>query len=380
MAIRRFTLRTRHHGASIAPLSPFSVNISTNQTFSLFQDGTIRQVIPTEEMESMLWNISLHKKMPVPHMRSHYLYENWEYDEDYKTLSRTNPDLAEHYKRIESLYKFLKTHNSVSVKSGDGNETNRNLGNMAPLFILIDETEQVNKEAEMEKQKNKARRILDEVYEQDEMTFRSWGIGMGLPVHNIPIDEAYAKVMRMINNAPQGFFEFYNNKDKDITILAWKAIKYKRTNSPDDTIAKDRNGVITINNEVYATSFSEFIAKLKLDSTMYGFVKREVDKYEAKNMGAELAKSAVEAKVVAQTPPIVGEEDDEEDDEEGLDKEYQITGDEQPGDDEEEDPRIKEIEEQARKIDEQRAAANGPKSNLNKSPGTGKRGKRGLGS
>ena len=126
---------------------------------TLLKDGTIinRAPMAMEEEDSIVYNHTLRMREPHPDPTKQGMFI---YTETFSYLTDEDEhNIQDKYDRqknalIRAFHDFVKIHDHVIVRDRNGNDTNRN--NLHHAFELIDVTQNIQVEAELNKQKIEA--------------------------------------------------------------------------------------------------------------------------------------------------------------------------------------------------------------------------------
>lgn len=247
-------------------LSRYSSNVIKGTSYNsragvintLLKDGTIlnRAPMEMEEADGVVYNHTLKMREPHPDPTKqgmHIFTETFSYliDEDEDNIQ----DQYDKQKNAltRAFHDFVKLHDHVIVRDRNGNDTNRN--NLHHAFELIDITQNIQVEAELNKKKIEAGSLLTNLFNSDIKAFRDFCYAYGLPGIDLFDDsKLFNMAMMKMNDNPDFFFSIYNNKQRDIITLIQIALN-KNIGTPEQP-----KTAITQNGETFYLDGGDIIA------------------------------------------------------------------------------------------------------------------------
>jgi hypothetical protein len=200
-----------------------SYNSRAGVVNTLLKDGTIinRGLREDEENDGVVYNHTLRMREPHPDPSKQGMFI---FTETFSYLTGEDADnIQDKYEKqknklIKAFHEFIRVHDHVIVLDKNGNDTNVN--NLHHAFQLIDITENIHIEAELNKQKIEGGSLLTNMYNTDIKAFRDFAYAYNIPGVDL-FDDAklFNMAMMKMNSNPSFFFSIYNNKQRDIITL-----------------------------------------------------------------------------------------------------------------------------------------------------------------
>jgi hypothetical protein len=251
---------------------------------TLLKDGTIlnRAPMAMEEEDSIVYNHTLRMREPHPDPTKQGMFI---YTETFSYLTDEDEhNIQDKYDRqknalIRAFHDFVKIHDHVIVRDRNGNDTNRN--NLHHAFELIDVTQNIQVEAEMNKQKIEAGSLLTNMFNSDVKSFRDFCYAYGLPSIELFDDsKLFNLAMMKMNDNPDFFFSIYNNKQRDIMTLIQIALN-KNIGTPElpktaltqngETFYLDGGDIVAIGMHALQEVLMTDVYKRRILETLVGF-------------------------------------------------------------------------------------------------------------
>lgn len=247
-------------------LSRYSTNVIKGTSYNsragvintLLKDGTIlnRAPMEMESMDGVVYDHTLKMREPHPDPSKQGMFI---FTETFSYLTGEDADnIQDKYEKqknvlIEAFHDYVKIHDHVIVRDRNGNDTNRN--NLHHAFELVDITENIHIEAELNKQKIEAGSLLTNMYNTDIKAFRDFAYAYNIPGVDL-FDDAklFNMAMMKMNDNPAFFFSIYNNKQRDIITLIQIAIN-KNIGTPEQP-----KTAITQNGETFYLDGGDILA------------------------------------------------------------------------------------------------------------------------
>lgn len=289
-------------------LSRYSSNVLKGTSYNsragvintLLKDGTIlnRAPMEMEEADGVVYNHTLRMREPHPDPTKQGMFiftETFSYltDEDERNIQ----DKYDKQKNalVRAFHDFVKLHDHVIVRDRDGNDTNRN--NLHHAFELIDITQNIQVEAEMNKKKIEGGSLLTKLFNSDIKSFRDFCYAYGLPGVDLFDDsKLFNMAMMKMNDNPDFFFSIYNNKQRDIITLIQIALN-KNIGTPElpktaltqngETFYLDGGDIVAIGMHALQEALMTDVYKRRILETLVGFnvtVSKPIDSIEVETI------------------------------------------------------------------------------------------------
>lgn len=289
-------------------LSRYSSNVLKGTSYNsragvintLLKDGTIlnRAPMEMEEADGVVYNHTLRMREPHPDPTKQGMFiftETFSYltDEDERNIQ----DKYDKQKNalVRAFHDFVKLHDHVIVRDRDGNDTNRN--NLHHAFELIDITQNIQVEAEMNKKKIEGGSLLTKMFNSDIKSFRDFCYAYGLPGIDLFDDsKLFNMAMMKMNDNPDFFFSIYNNKQRDIITLIQIALN-KNIGTPElpktaltqngETFYLDGGDIVAIGMHALQEALMTDVYKRRILETLVGFnvtVSKPIDSIEVETI------------------------------------------------------------------------------------------------
>lgn len=289
-------------------LSRYSSNVLKGTSYNsragvintLLKDGTIlnRAPMEMEEADGVVYNHTLRMREPHPDPTKQGMFiftETFSYltDEDERNIQ----DKYDKQKNalVRAFHDFVKLHDHVIVRDRDGNDTNRN--NLHHAFELIDITQNIQVEAEMNKKKIEGGSLLTKMFNSDIKSFRDFCYAYGLPGVDLFDDsKLFNMAMMKMNDNPDFFFSIYNNKQRDIITLIQIALN-KNIGTPElpktaltqngETFYLDGGDIVAIGMHALQEALMTDVYKRRILETLVGFnvtVSKPIDSIEVETI------------------------------------------------------------------------------------------------
>jgi hypothetical protein len=289
-------------------LSRYSSNVLKGTSYNsragvintLLKDGTIlnRAPMEMEEADGVVYNHTLRMREPHPDPTKQGMFiftETFSYltDDDERNIQ----DKYDKQKNalVRAFHDFVKLHDHVIVRDRDGNDTNRN--NLHHAFELIDITQNIQVEAEMNKKKIEGGSLLTKMFNSDIKSFRDFCYAYGLPGIDLFDDsKLFNMAMMKMNDNPDFFFSIYNNKQRDIITLIQIALN-KNIGTPElpktaltqngETFYLDGGDIVAIGMHALQEALMTDVYKRRILETLVGFnvtVSKPIDSIEVETI------------------------------------------------------------------------------------------------
>ena len=289
-------------------LSRYSSNVLKGTSYNsragvintLLKDGTIlnRAPMDMEEADGVVYNHTLRMREPHPDPTKQGMFiftETFSYltDDDERNIQ----DKYDKQKNalVRAFHDFVKLHDHVIVRDRDGNDTNRN--NLHHAFELIDITQNIQVEAEMNKKKIEGGSLLTKMFNSDIKSFRDFCYAYGLPGIDLFDDsKLFNMAMMKMNDNPDFFFSIYNNKQRDIITLIQIALN-KNIGTPElpktaltqngETFYLDGGDIVAIGMHALQEALMTDVYKRRILETLVGFnvtVSKPIDSIEVETI------------------------------------------------------------------------------------------------
>jgi hypothetical protein len=261
-----------------------SYNSRASVINTLLKDGTIlnRAPMAIEEEDSVVYNHTLRMREPHPDPTKQGMFI---YTETFSYLTEEDEhNIQDKYEKqknalIRAFHDFLKIHDHVIVRDRNGNDTNRN--NLHHAFELIDITQNIQVEAQMNKQKIEAGSVLTNLFNSDIKSFRDFCYAYGLPSIDLFDDsKLFNLAMMKMNDNPDFFFSIYNNKQRDIMTLIQIALN-KNIGTPEmpktaltqngETFYLDGGDILAIGMHAVQEALMTDVYKRRILETLVGY-------------------------------------------------------------------------------------------------------------
>ena len=251
-----------------------------------------------EEADGVVYNHTLRMREPHPDPTKQGMFiftETFSYltDDDERNIQ----DKYDKQKNalVRAFHDFVKLHDHVIVRDRDGNDTNRN--NLHHAFELIDITQNIQVEAEMNKKKIEGGSLLTKMFNSDIKSFRDFCYAYGLPGIDLFDDsKLFNMAMMKMNDNPDFFFSIYNNKQRDIITLIQIALN-KNIGTPElpktaltqngETFYLDGGDIVAIGMHALQEALMTDVYKRRILETLVGFnvtVSKPIDSIEVETI------------------------------------------------------------------------------------------------
>lgn len=273
-------------------LSRYSTNVIKGTSYNsragvintLLKDGTIlnRAPMEMEAMDGVVYDHTLKMREPHPDPTKQGMFI---YTETFSYLTGEDADkIQDKYEKQKNVltaafHDYVKIHDHVIVRDRNGNDTNRN--NLHHAFELVDITENIHIEAELNKKKIEAGGILTNLYNSDIKAFKDFAYAYNIPGVDL-FDDAklFNMAMMKMNDNPDFFFSIYNNKQRDIITLIQIALN-KNIGTPEqpktaltqngETFYLDGGDILAIGMQNLQEILMTDVYKRRMVETMVGY-------------------------------------------------------------------------------------------------------------
>lgn len=255
------------------------------RNYYLTVDGTIhKDSLP--QGEHILWNYRLSSFGEVKigadtKKRSYsYIYVPEKHDQ----VGMKSQEDRNHAAKMTALVEYVKAHPEVAYYEGDPatseqKNPNYNLKVSRGInFVMVDETAIEERDFDLNRKKRKAMTYLDEVYDNCEKTKNfqplidlCYGLNTSAKPYMNDKKINYNKLEEFIDNAPQRFIAFYENKSESrITILLRKATIGIDKDTP--ALINIVGGAYYFNNEVIGHNEGDALFFLRTNQKVVDFL------------------------------------------------------------------------------------------------------------
>lgn len=276
------------------------------RSWTLFMDGTlIPEKCPAERI-SEVWNYKVNRgkrnneNQLIPFEIINVPEEGIDYYEGNDKL---------HALKMQNLISFLSNHYSIGIYeidpiTNEKKQINDSLVTSALMFILEDVSKKENEEFFFQKTKNKARSILDQIFDichvnkdKTQLVNLAYGVDVEEPFKKNEI-QLYNSITYKLNNDVKHFLEFVSNTDQEYHLAVTKGL-IGTSDIEKPCITQDSEKRMFLGDTYLGQSKEEAVAYIKNNAAVYDYLKtkihensnkKSIDEDELKN----IAKEAIE--------------------------------------------------------------------------------------
>lgn len=166
---------------------------------------------------------------------------------------------------------MLKTHQSCIYRDSTGNDVNPNRWGATTMFELIEESQKILDEVQLNDKINEARQKAEDLYKGSRESFVDFCYAYGLTKVNKTASEVlYNEICQKIIINPDHFLKTYDDKNTETVILLRKALEFEK--EPSVSLVSLLNGYYQMNGEILGDSEDKAVYHLNMHPKLKEYI------------------------------------------------------------------------------------------------------------
>lgn len=254
--------------------------------WTLYKSGKLSDEPSTKDQESEIWNFAVNRAKREKDGNTYpFAFINVP-EEGIDYFESSSNDEQRHAKKMKSLIDFALNHNQISrfetnPITGDKTQVNKSLVVGANMFLLEDLTQKESEEFFNQRAKNKARAIIDEIFEvclaendKTKLMNVAYGIGIDKPFEKSQM-QLYNSVISKIDANPADFVNFMTRKEQAVYLAVVKGLKgINELEKP--VITMDSENRMFLGDTYLGTDIHEAVGYMVANENVYEYLKKQI--------------------------------------------------------------------------------------------------------